>query len=189
MKILKTEIDGVRIIEPKFFGDHRGGFMETYQRQRYAEHGIAVDFVQDNFSFSRRGTLRGLHFQQPHGQAKLVQVFQGEVFDVAVDIRLGSPTFGRWTGAVLSEQNRRQMFVPEGFAHGFCVLSETAQFTYKCSDYYAPECEAGIRWSDPALAITWPIRDVVLSEKDANLPLLQDMPLERLPSYRKLGIS
>ena len=189
MKILNTEIDGVRIIENKFFGDHRGGFMETYQRRRYAENGIDVDFVQDNFSFSRRGTLRGLHFQQPRGQAKLVQVFQGEVFDVAVDIRQGSPTFGRWTGAVLSAQNRLQMFVQEGFAHGFCVLSETAQFTYKCSDYYAPDCEAGISWCDPTLAISWPIRDVVLSEKDANLPFLQDIPPGQLPGYRKLGNS
>ena len=157
--------------------------METYHRTRYREGGIPPGFVQDNLSFSCRGTLRGLHYQLPHGQAKLVQVLQGEVFDVAVDIRKGSPAFGRWTGARLSAQNRRQLFVPEGFAHGFCVLSETALFLYKCSDFYHPECEGGVLWCDPHLGIDWPIEDPVLSEKDREYLTLASISTDRLPAY------
>ena len=146
MKTQKTELDGVLIIEPNVFEDQRGYFFETYNQDRYHEIGIKSDFVQDNLSFSVKGTLRGLHYQHPNDQAKLVQVILGEVFDVAVDIRRGSATFGKWIGQHLSNDNKLQIFVPEGFAHGFCVLSDTALFHYKCSDFYAPECEGGILW-------------------------------------------
>jgi dTDP-4-dehydrorhamnose 3,5-epimerase len=183
MNIIKIPLEGVLIIEPRAFEDARGYFMETYQRERYRKAGIAVDFVQDNLSFSQKGTLRGLHYQHPHDQAKLVQVMKGEVFDVAVDIRHGSPTFGQWYGSTLSAKNKRQMFVPEGFAHGFCVLSETAVFTYKCNDYYAPDCEWGVLWSDPELGIHWPVEEPLVSGKDAKLPRLRDIPEDRLPSY------
>jgi dTDP-4-dehydrorhamnose 3,5-epimerase len=183
VELIKTEIEGVVVLVPKSFGDERGYFMETFHRRRYAECGIDIDFRQDNLSFSRRGALRGLHYQLPHPQAKLVQVLMGEVFDVAVDIRRGSPSFGRWVGAALSAENRRQMFLPAGFAHGFCVLSETALFAYKCSDYYAPEADRGLLWSDPDLAIEWPIKTPVLSPKDAALPRLRDIPGEALPVF------
>ena len=149
MKFISTALKDVLILEPKVFPDERGCFMETYHRTRYQQAGIACIFVQDNLSASKKGTLRGLHYQYPNAQAKLVQVIQGEVFDVAVDIRPNSPTFARWTGVILSEANKRQMFIPQGFAHGFCVLSETAVFTYKCSDFYAPAHEHGILWCDP----------------------------------------
>ena len=183
MKVLPTELEGALIIEPKAHGDNRGFFLETFQKKRYAEAGINVEFVQDNISFSVRHTLRGLHYQEPHGQAKLVQVLDGEIYDVAVDIRNGSPTFGQWAGVLLSSENRRQFFLPQGFAHGFCVVSQTALFMYKCSDYYAPECEAGIRWDDPDLAIPWPVRTPVLSERDAAFPLLRAIEARRLPVY------
>lgn len=183
MKILTTPLEGVLIIEPAVFEDERGYFMETYHQRRYNDSGIRPDFVQDNMSNSVRGTLRGLHYQYPHAQAKLVQVLQGAIFDVAVDIRQGSPQFGQWTGAELSDTNRRQIYIPEGFAHGFCVLSETALFSYKCSDLYAPECEGGIIWSDPTIHIDWPIDGPVLSEKDKNYPCLNDVPPDRLPLY------
>ena len=183
MKIIETELDGVLILEPNVFGDERGYFLETYNQNRYQEHGIRAHFVQDNMSFSKKGTLRGFHYQHPHGQDKLVEVLQGEVFDVAVDIRKGSPTFGQWFGAVISGDNKRQIFVPQGFAHGFCVLSETALFHYKCSDYYAPECEGGVAWNDPDLGIDWKVREPILSEKDAKIPRLKDIPTEKLPSY------
>ena len=183
MKTHKTELDGVLIIEPKVFCDKRGYFIETYQRQRYAGVGIRVDFVQDNLSFSKKRTLRGLHYQHPHDQAKLVQVIQGEVFDVVVDIRRESPTFGKWIGQHLSDENNLQIFVPEGFAHGFCVLSDTALFHYKCSDFYAPECEGGILWSDPDVAIDWPLDSPLVSEKDAGFSCLKDIAEDRLPSY------
>ncbi len=149
--------------------------METYQQDRYRDIGINKNFVQDNLSFSVKGTLRGLHFQIKHPQAKLVQVISGEIFDVAVDIRPGSPTYGKWTGIYLSEQTLTQVFVPEGFAHGFCVLSETAHFLYKCSDFYAPDDEGGILWSDPDIAIDWPIKDPVVSDKDRRHPCLSFM--------------
>jgi dTDP-4-dehydrorhamnose 3,5-epimerase len=184
MQIIETSLPGVKIIEPDVFGDRRGFFLESYHRKRYREGGVSSDFVQDNLSFSRRGTLRGLHYQLPHEQAKLVQVLQGEVFDVAVDIRRGSPTFGQWTGARLSAENKRQLFIPEGFAHGFCVLSETALFLYKCSDFYHPECEGGVLWCDPHLGIDWPIEDPVLSEKDRGYLTLGSISADRLPACR-----
>ena len=185
MDVLKTELEGVLIIAPKVFEDPRGFFMETFHGRRYEEAGIAVDFCQDNLSFSARNTLRGLHYQYPHEQAKLVQVLQGEILDVAVDIRQGSPTFGRSVTATLSDRNRRQMFIPKGFAHGFCVLSETALFLYKCSDFYAPECDRGVLWSDPALNIRWSVKEPLLSAKDEHLPLLRDIPPEHLPEYKE----
>lgn len=183
MKVIPTMLDGVFILEPKVFGDHRGFFLESYQEQRYREGGIEVTFVQDNISFSVRNTLRGLHYQNPRGQAKLVQALQGEIFDVAVDIRKGSPTFGKWAGAVLSSENHRQFFIPAGFAHGFCVLSDTALFMYKCSDYYSPGDEGGVRWDDPQLAIDWPVQNPILSERDQRLDSLNAIDPGRLPGY------
>ena len=183
MRVRDTALPGVLIIEPDVFEDNRGYFMETYHQKKYAEVGVDCAFVQDNLSYSIYGTLRGLHYQYPHSQAKLVQVVMGEVFDVAVDIRRGSPTFGQWVGEHLSKKNKRQMFIPEGFAHGFCVLSETAIFSYKCSDFYAPECEQGIVWSDPDLAIKWPVQEPLLSDKDGRYPCLRDIPEEGLMKY------
>ena len=184
MNIISTELEGVLLIEPRVFKDKRGVFLETYQQDRYEKSGIPCAFVQDNLSFSVKNTLRGLHFQVEHPQAKLVQAITGEIFDVAVDIRKDSPTFGRWIGVHLSEENRRQLFVPEGFAHGFCVLSDTAHFLYKCSDFYAPGDEGGIRWSDPKIGIEWPVSDPIISEKDLGLPHLADFPAHRLPGPR-----
>lgn len=177
MKVTKTKLDGVLIIEPKVFSDARGFFMETYAAQRYREHGMDVDFVQDNHSKSPRGVLRGLHYQIKHAQAKLVRVTQGEVFDVAVDLRKGSPTFGQWEACLLSAENKLQFYVPAGFAHGYCVLSETAEFQYQCSDYYHPEDEGGLIWNDAEVGIDWPITDPILSEKDRVLPGLQNIIL------------
>ena len=157
--------------------------METYHRKRYEQFNIACIFVQENFSHSDHGILRGLHYQLHHPQAKLVQVMHGAIFDVAVDIRQGSPTFGKWVGAKISDKNRRQVFVPEGFAHGFCVLSETADVIYKCTDFYAPDDEGGILWSDPSIGITWPITNPLLSDKDSSYPYLKDIPPEHLPEY------
>ena len=182
MNVIETKIPGVLIIEPKIFGDARGFFMETWQLQRYEEMGIRGPFVQDNLSFSSRGVLRGLHYQQPHAQGKLVSVVLGEVFDVAVDIRRGSATFGQWVGVLLSGGNNRQLWVPPGFAHGFCVASDTAYFTYKCTDVYTPEAEGGIAWNDPDIGIAWPISDAVLSDKDKEYPRLRDIPANRLPA-------
>jgi dTDP-4-dehydrorhamnose 3,5-epimerase len=183
MNVISTELENVLIIEPQAFGDDRGFFMEIFQKQRYRAAGIEPEFVQDNISHSSRNTLRGLHYQYPHDQAKLVQVLEGEVYDVAVDIRQGSPTFGRWVGINLSAENRRQFFLPAGFAHGFCVLSATALFLYKCSDFYAPEAEGGICWNDPDLGITWPVKAPILSERDSCFsPLRQVLP-HRLPLY------
>lgn len=184
MNVIPTDLEGVLIIEPRVFEDRRGFFLETYQQERYEKSGIPCAFVQDNLSYSVKNTLRGLHFQVEHPQAKLVQAITGEIFDVAVDIRKGSPTFGRWIGVRLSEQNRRQIFIPEGFAHGFCVLSDTAHFLYKCSDFYAPGDEGGILWSDPEIGIEWPVSDPIISEKDIDLPRLADFPAHRLPSHR-----
>lgn len=166
--IVETPLPGLLVIEPEVFGDDRGFFLETYEKRRYGDVGISEEFVQDNLSFSRHGVLRGLHFQNPNGQGKLVYVLQGEVFDVAVDIRVGSPTFGRWHGVTLSGENKRQLWVPVGFAHGFCVTGDTALFVYKCTDYYAPQSEVTIRWDDPAIGIDWPLKDPELSEKDAR---------------------
>ena len=177
MKLVETALPGVVIVEPRVFGDDRGFFMETFHSKKYADAGIPGPFVQDNFSRSAKGILRGLHFQEPHGQGKLVQVLAGSVYDVAVDVRRGSPTFGRWTAVELSAENRRQLWVPPGFAHGFCVLSERADFFYKCTDFYSPTSERSIAWNDPALAIPWPLSAPLLSPKDAAAPCLKDAPV------------
>lgn len=183
MNRIETEIPGVIIVEPKVFGDARGFFMETFSAQRYQDADIPGPFVQDNVSFSQKGVLRGLHFQNPNPQGKLVEVLIGEVFDVAVDIRLGSPTFGKWVGVTLSADNHRQFFVPAGFAHGFCVLSDTALFHYKCTEYYSPANEGGIAWNDPDIGIKWPIAAPQLSAKDAAYGKLCDLPKSKLPLY------
>ena len=183
MKVITTELPGVLLIEPNVFGDQRGFFMETYHQARYRETGIPEHFVQDNQSRSRRGVLRGLHYQLVQPQGKLVWVARGQVFDVAVDIRRGSPTFGRWAGAVLDDNNHHQFYIPPGFAHGFCVLSEEADFFYKCTDYYHPQSEQGILWNDPAIGIDWPIQEPLLSAKDLRLPLLAGQVPEKLPLY------
>jgi len=177
MQVNETPLAGLLLIEPKVFGDSRGYFLETYEKKRYAEAGIEAEFVQDNLSFSQKGVLRGLHFQNPDAQGKLVYVLQGEVFDVAVDIRVGSPTFGKWHGVILSGENKRQFWIPTGFAHGFCVTGESALFAYKCTDYYAPRSEVTIRWDDPEIGIDWPVEDVIISEKDAEgVPLRELKP-------------
>lgn len=183
MKILTTSIEGILIIEPKIFKDKRGYFMETYNQSRYNESGINRTFVQDNLSYSLKNTVRGLHFQIKHPQAKLIQAISGEIFDVAVDLRPGSSTFGKWTGIHLSDENRRQVFIPEGFAHGFCVLSEFALFCYKCSDFYTPDDEGGIVWSDPSIGIEWPVESPIISEKDNQFQKLSDLTPEQLPSF------
>ncbi len=167
MNVIQTEIVGVFIIQPKVFGDARGFFLETFQDQRYREAGISETFVQDNHSHSARGVLRGLHFQRQHPQGKLVYVTQGSVFDVAVDIRKNSPTYGRWVGITLTAEEHQQFYLPPGCAHGFCVLSEYADFHYKCTDYYHPEDEGCIIWNDPDIAIEWPLDNPILSAKDA----------------------
>ena len=169
MNVIKTRLDGCVIIEPKVFGDERGFFLEAFQAERYSsEAGIALPFVQDNHSRSSRSVLRGLHFQKTKPQGKLVRVVRGQVYDVAVDIRKGSPTYGQWEGLILSEENKTQLWVPPGFAHGFVVLSDTADFEYKCTDYYDPSDEGSILWNDPDLDISWPVESPVLSNKDAN---------------------
>lgn len=175
MKIINTALEGVLIIDPSVFSDNRGFFMETYNRDRYKAEGIAAEFVQDNFSFSVQGTLRGLHYQYPHPQAKLVQVMDGEIYDIAVDIRHGSSTFGQWAGVRLSGEDKRQFFIPEGFAHGFEVLSKTAMFSYKCSEFYSPECEKGIIWNDPDIGVEWSMTEPILSDRDKKLPFLKDI--------------
>jgi dTDP-4-dehydrorhamnose 3,5-epimerase len=178
MKISHTKLKGCVIIEPRIFGDERGFFLETFQAVRYEqEAGIDLPFVQDNHSRSSRGVLRGLHFQKTKPQGKLVRVVCGEVYDVAVDIRKGSPTFGEWEGVTLSEDNKKQFWVPPGFAHGFVVLSDTADFEYKCTDYYDPCDEGCILWNDPDLNIPWPISSPVLSTKDASAKRLVDLSL------------
>ena len=183
MNVIQTELPGVLIIEPRVFGDERGFFMETWQQQRYAEAGMPEQFVQDNISFSRRGILRGLHYQNPQGQGKLVYVLQGEVYDVAVDIRAGSPHYGDAVGVKLSAENKRQFYIPPGFAHGFCVTSTTALFVYKCTEFYNPVLEGSVRWDDPQLGIDWPVSDPLLSDKDKAAPLLREIPQDKLPRY------
>ena len=176
MNIIQTKLRDCVIIEPKVFGDERGFFLETFQADRYADlAGISLPFVQDNHSRSSKGVLRGLHFQKTKPQGKLVRVVRGEVFDVAVDIRSGSPTFGQWQSVILSEENKTQLWVPPGFAHGFVVLSEIADFEYKCTDYYDPFDEDSLLWNDSDLNISWPIDNPRLSEKDANAPLLANL--------------
>lgn len=175
----KTDIEGVYIIEPKMFGDNRGYFMETYNENDFKAAGLNYVFVQDNQSKSKAGVLRGLHFQIKHPQSKLVRVLEGEVFDVAVDLRKGSKTYGKWTGVVLSEENKKQFLIPRGFAHGFVVLSESATFAYKCDDFYHPEDEGGIMWNDPEIGIEWPYKgEVLLSEKDKMHKALKESKME-----------
>ena len=183
MNVVETDLPGVLIIEPSVFGDERGFFMESYNERRYRDASIPDRFVQDNLSFSGHGVLRGLHLQNPRAQGKLVCVLRGEVFDVAVDIRVGSPTFGRWTGVTLSDENKRQVWVPPDFAHGFVVTSEEALFYYKCTDYYAPEYDRSILWNDPTIGIEWPIEDPTLSDKDRAAPILDGMLEQALPRY------
>lgn len=175
----ETSIQGVYIIETKRYGDARGYFMETYKKSDFDAAGLVYDFVQDNQSSSRRGVLRGLHFQKQHPQAKLVRVLSGEVFDVAVDLRRGSETYGKWVGVMLSDENKKQFMIPRGFAHGFVVVSETAEFAYKCDELYHPEDEGGIMWNDPSIGIQWPdVGEIILSEKDKKNPTLAQCRVE-----------
>lgn len=177
----KTKLEGVYIIKPKVFGDDRGYFMEIYNKELFSEAGLNMGFVQDNESKSCKGVLRGLHFQKKHSQGKLVRVTRGEVFDVAVDLRVGSPTYRQWVGIILSGENKKQFYIPKGFAHGFLVLSDNAVFNYKCTDIYAPEYDGGVIWNDPDINIKWPlerIENIILSEKDKAQPKLKDLDLK-----------
>lgn len=191
MKVERLAIEDVILVEPKVHGDHRGFFVETFQVARYREAGIGVapdgsplDFVQDNMAKSSKGILRGLHLQEPHAQGKLVSCVEGEVFDVAVDVRVGSPTFGKWAGAHLDAESHRQLWVPPGFAHGYVVLSDSAIFAYKCTDLYHPETELSVRWDDPNVGVEWPMEgEPVLSDKDRSAPLLADIDEATLPRY------
>jgi dTDP-4-dehydrorhamnose 3,5-epimerase len=180
MNVSRSKLPGLILIEPKVFGDARGFFMETWNLRKYQEAGIDATFVQDNISVSRRGALRGLHFQNPNPQGKLVSVLQGEVLDVVVDIRVHSSTFGQYEAVNLSSENKRQFYIPPGFAHGFAVLSETAMFHYKCTEFYSPKDEMTLRWNDPAVGIQWPVAEPVVSEKDARGLLLREIPREKL---------
>jgi dTDP-4-dehydrorhamnose 3,5-epimerase len=184
LEFVQTTLPGIIIIKSLVFQDPRGFFMETFHQRKYREGGIERAFVQDNFSSSQKNTLRGLHYQLRHPQAKLIYALHGEIFDVVVDIRQGSPAFGKWESFILSEENRYQLFVPEGYAHGFCVLSDTADVVYKCTDFYAPDDDFGILWSDPAIGIDWPVKEPLLSEKDTKYPVLDDMPEEKLPVFK-----
>jgi dTDP-4-dehydrorhamnose 3,5-epimerase len=177
MKVIATELPGVLVIEPEIFTDERGFFLETYHERRYAKVGLPHRFVQDNHSRSAPGTLRGLHYQRLHPQGKLVRCVRGTIFDVAVDIRRGSPTFARWVGVELSEENKRQVYIPPGFAHGFCVPATVSEVEYKCTELYHPGDELGIRWDDPTLGIRWPVAQPLLSPKDAAYPLLTEQSL------------
>lgn len=183
MKLLSTALPGCMVIEPAVFGDSRGFFYETWNAERFREHGLPSQFVQSNVSSSMKGVLRGLHYQWPRPQGKLVSVLEGEVFDVAVDIRRGSPTFGKWDAVILSAENRRQFWIPAGFAHGFAVLSDTALFNYLCTDVYVKEADAGIRWNDAEIAVDWPLSAPLLSAKDEQAPFLDSIPEDRLPIY------
>ncbi len=183
MKVVGTSLPGCVVVEPAVFGDERGWFYESWNAERYGAAGLPASFVQSNVSSSSRGVLRGLHYQWPNPQGKLVSVLEGEVYDVAVDIRRGSPHFGRWTAVVLSGDNKRQFWIPEGFAHGFVVLSERALFGYLCTAAYDREADAGLRWNDARLAIDWPLSDPVLSGKDAGAPFLDEVAEDRLPVF------
>lgn len=186
MKIIESELNGVKIIEPRVFGDARGFFLETFSFARYLQLGIAENFVQDNHSRSQKNVLRGLHFQLNYPQGKLVSVVRGEVLDVAVDVRIGSPDFGRWCGVVLSDCNHRQLYIPPGFAHGFVVISDSADFVYKCTEYYHPEDEKGIIWNDPEIGIEWGVSDPELSQKDlSNMTLNELKNKNQLPEFKK----
>jgi dTDP-4-dehydrorhamnose 3,5-epimerase len=188
MKVVNTPLPGVVVLEPDLYGDNRGFFLETYREDTLREFGISDRFVQDNQSRSTRGVLRGLHYQLVKPQGKLVRVARGAVFDVAVDVRRGSPAYGQWFGATLDDENMRMMYIPAGIAHGFLVLTDTADFIYKCTDFYDPHSEQGILWNDPAIGIKWPITDVQLSEKDSNNPVLQKQPEDLLPRYPGLSV-
>jgi dTDP-4-dehydrorhamnose 3,5-epimerase len=183
LKIIETRLPGAVIIEPAVFGDSRGFFFESWNAERFAAHGLPTRFVQSNVSSSSRGVLRGLHYQWPRPQGKLVSVLEGEVFDVAVDIRRGSPTFGQWEGVVLSAENKRQFWIPEGYAHGFLGLSDRVIFTYLCTDVWVKEVDSNIRWDDPQIGIDWPIDAPLLSDKDAAAPVLADIAQDRLPVF------
>ena len=183
MKIIQTTLPGALVIEPQVFGDARGYFYESYNKASYVEAGLTAEFIQSNVSRSARGVLRGLHYQWPNPQGKLVSVLEGEVYDVAVDIRRGSPTFGQSTGVMLTADNHRHFWIPEGFAHGFCVVSDFATFTYQCTALYDRAGDAGIRWNDAALAIDWPVSEPLLSDKDRATPFLHDVAPERLPIF------
>lgn len=176
MKAIETKLKGVYVLEPQVFGDARGWFMESWSQQKLEEAGIQVDFVQDNQSFSaQKGTLRGLHYQlNPKCQAKLLRATCGAIFDVAVDIRKGSPQYGQWVGVELSAENKKQLFIPRGFAHGFITLTDDVEVQYKADNYYAPECDGNIRWDDPAIGVEWPLQPVILSDKDVKAPLLKE---------------
>lgn len=180
MDVSETKLPGVRLFEPDVYADDRGAFMELWNARDYGHHGLNVTFVQDNLSRSRTGVLRGLHFQNPRPQAKLISVLSGAVYDVVVDVRAGSDTFGEWHGTILSAENVRQLYVPEGCAHGFAVTTQEALFHYKCTDFYHPEADRTVRWDDPQIGIDWPVEDPILSEKDADAPLLVEMPREAL---------
>lgn len=183
MKVVPTALQGLTLLEPAVFGDDRGFFFESWNADRFATQGLPSTFVQSNVSSSSKGVLRGLHYQWPRPQGKLVTVLAGEVYDVAVDIRRGSPTFGQWEAFILSGENRRQLWIPPGFAHGFAVLSDTALFHYLCTDVYVKEADAGIRWNDAEIAVDWPISQPLLSAKDEQAPFLKDVPEDRLPVY------
>jgi len=183
MKVIETQLPGALILEPQVFGDARGFFYESYNQSKYRQAGIVAEFVQSNVSRSAKGVLRGLHYQWPNPQGKLVSVLEGEVYDVAVDIRHGSATFGQWAGVMLTADNHRHFWIPEGYAHGFCVLSEFATFTYQCSALYDAKADAGIRWNDADIGIDWPLSMPLLSDKDAKAPLLKDVPVDRLPLF------
>jgi dTDP-4-dehydrorhamnose 3,5-epimerase len=182
MKFTHLELPGVVLVEPTLFPDERGFFLETFHERKYREGGIAASFVQDNQSSSVKGTLRGLHSQRQHPQGKLVRAIEGEIFDVAVDVRRGSPSFAKWVGVVLSAGNFHQLYIPPGFVHGFCVLSETAQVEYKCTDFYAPNDEQSVIWNDPDIGIEWPVAEPVISPKDRVAPRLAEI-LQHLPTY------
>jgi dTDP-4-dehydrorhamnose 3,5-epimerase len=186
MNVIPVDLPDVVLIEPKIFRDQRGYFCETYQAQRYWDHGVDVKFVQDNLSFSRRGVVRGLHYQLQKPQAKLVMVLQGEVVDLVVDIRSDSPTFGKWSKNILAAANHRQLYVPPGFAHGFAVTSETALVLYKVTDYYHPGDEYGIIWNDADLGVVWPLNEAILSDKDKQFPQLKAVPKNLLPKMASL---
>ena len=183
MKVIETSLPSVLILDPKVFGDARGFFYESYNKTSFHDAGIEATFIQSNVSRSARGVLRGLHYQWPNPQGKLVSVLEGEVYDVAVDVRHGSPTFGQAEGVMLTAENHRHFWIPEGFAHGFCVVSEFATFTYQCTALYDPKAESGIRWNDADLSIDWPISAPLLSDKDTKAPLLKDVAPERLPVF------
>jgi dTDP-4-dehydrorhamnose 3,5-epimerase len=185
VKIIETELPGVVVIEPRVFGDDRGYFLETWSRSKYVALGLPGEFVQDNVSLSGPRVIRGLHYQHPSAQGKLVMALRGEVFDVAVDIRRGSPTFGRWTGVLLSDSTLRQMYVPPGFAHGFAVVGDAALVSYKCTSAYNAQHESSIRWDDPEIGIEWPVANPIVSAKDRDASRLHEMPIDRLPGYEE----